>query len=195
MILCIDTKSMKCAYEVQKNIKLEELLTKHTKYFDSVEEAIKENYVPLDFAVSVRTVYTNKVMQIEKEDSCFYYTNLSEIQKFVHKGIDLIMYLASIGLLHSIDYRFGFDECMSKYSTFQCIGLYNPDPDVLNPIIYSHIIISDDGAEELQSFFKEGVSFVPITDMKKQGNVPALLDEFVLLEKKEGEENAEYDNN
>ena len=60
--------------------------------------------------------------------------------------------------------------------------------------IHDEIIISDDGAEELQSFFKEGVSFVPITDMKKQGNVPALLDEFVLLEK-EGEENAEYDNN
>lgn len=194
MILCIDTKSMKCAYEVQKNIKLEELLTKHTKYFDSVEEAVKENHVPLDFAVSVRTVYTNKVMQIDRGDACLYYTNLSEIQKFIHKGIDLIMYLASIGLLHSVDYRFGFDECMSKYSTFQCIGLYNPDPDVLNPIVYSHIIISDEGAEELQTFFKEEVSFVPIESIKRQGNVPALLDEFIILNE-EDEENAEHDNN
>lgn len=192
MILCIDTKSMQCSCEVQKNIKLEELLTKHTKFYDTEEEAVKDNYVPLDFAVSVRTIYTNKVMQIDTGAKFLYYTNLSHIEKYVHKGVDLIMYLASIGLMHNVDYRLGFDELMTKNSTFQCIGLYNPEPDVFNPIVYSHIIISDDCEKEFTSYLKEGRSLVPFSSMSTLGNIPALLDEFIELEDKRY---AEHDNN
>ena len=183
MFLCIDTKALKTSQEVQKDLIIEDLLNNHTKYYDTVEESIKDNYVPLDFSVSVRTMYSNLVLQIDKGDEKRYYTNLTEVQPFIHKGYDLVMYLASIGIMTNIDYSLGFDDVMMKHSQFSPIGLYNPDPYVLNPIIYTHIIISDEGAKEFEKYLKKDRSLVPISGIIKQGNLTALLD--TLIEVKE----------
>ena len=151
------------------------------KRWERVEEALKDNYVPLDFSVSVRSLYTNLVLQIDKGEEKRYYTNLTNIQPFVHKGYDLIMYLTSIGIMHNVDYQLGFDDVMMKHSQFCPIGLYNPDSAIINPIIYSHIILSDEGAEQILQYLKDGRRFVNINFMNrfKQGNISALLDTII----------------
>lgn len=199
MILCVDTKALKTSAEVQTNVKLEDIINNHTKYYDSVEEALKDNYVPLDFSVSIRTLYSNLVVEIDAKtedgnDKKMYYTNMSQVQQFIHKGYDLIMYLTSIGVMMNVNYSLGFDEVMLEHSQFVPIGLYNPDPTVINPIIYSHILISDVGAKEFDKYLKKGRRFLPISDMKKEGNLYALLDTLIIT-KEEDIDEKHNDNN
>ena len=186
MILCIDTKALKTSSDVQKDVDLEDLMNNHTKYYDNAEEALKDLYVPLDFSVTVRSMYSNLVLQIDKGEQKRYYTNLTNVQPFVHKGYDLIMYLTSIGLMHSVDYKLGFDDLMMKHSQFQPIGIYNPNSALINPIVYTHIIVSDEGSKILPTFLKSDRHLVPIKTMRMchEGNIPAILD--TIIEVKEG---------
>lgn len=195
MILCIDTGALKNSPDVQKDVNLEDLLLNHTKYYDTAEDAVKDKYVPLDFSVSVRSLYSNLVLQIDKGEQKRYYTNLTNVQHFVHKGYDLIMYLTSIGLMHSVDYKLGFDDLMTKHSQFMPIGLYNPDSAVLNPIVYSHVILSDEGAEQLPQYLKSDRGLVHINAMNefRAGNIPALLD--TIIEVKEDSKDGQCDDN
>ena len=179
MILCIDTRALKTSPDVQKDVNLEDLLLNHTKYYDTAEDAVKDKYVPLDFSVSVRSLYSNLVLQIDKGEQKRYYTNLTNVQQFVHKGYELIMYLTSIGLMHSVDYKLGFDDLMMKHSQFMPIGLYNPDSAIINPIIYCHVLISDEGAKELPNYLKGDRELVPISQMCREGNISALIDTII----------------
>ena len=180
MILCIDTTAIKTLPDIQKDLNLGDLLNNHTKYYDTVEDALKDKYVPLDFSVSVRSIYSNLILQIDKGvEQNRYYTNLTNIQPFMHKGYDLIMYLTSIGLMHNIDYKLGFDELMMKHSQFCPIGLYNPDSAIINPIIYSHVIVSDEGVEQLKQYLKSDRKLVHIRNIVSNGNIPALLDTII----------------
>lgn len=181
MILCVDSDKLTMSHVVQKDVSLPDILNKHTKYYDTVEDAEKDFYVPMDFSVSVRTVHTNKVVQFLDKGKPQYYVNQTRVGLFVHKGADLIMYLSAIGLMTLIDYRKSFDVFMAKHSVYQMIGLYNPDPGFINPIIYSHIIIGDEAEDELQTYFKPGVSLIPITDMTREGSLSALLDTLILV--------------
>ena len=194
MILCIDTRALKTSPDVQRDVNLEDLINSHTKYYDSVEDAVKDHYVPLDFSVTVRSMYSNLVLQIDKGEQKRYYTNLTNVQPFVHKGYDLIMYLTSIGLMHSVDYQLGFDELMMKHSQFQPIGLYNPDSAVINPIIYTHVILSDEGAEQLPKYLKSDRGLVHITAMSefKQGNITAMLDTIIEVKEETKDESSDH---
>lgn len=193
MILCVDTKALKTLPDVQRDVNLEDIINSHTKYFSDVEEALKESYVPLDFSVTVRSLYTNLVLQINEVDKKRYYVNLTQVQPFVHKGYDLIMYLTSLGLMHSVDYQLGVDKVMLNHSQFQPIGVYNPDSAVLNPIIYTHIILTDEGAEELKQYLKSDREFVPISVLENAtGNIRAMLD--TIIEVKEDSNNEQCNN-
>lgn len=180
-LLCIDLSVLKTSAEVQKDVDLQDLLTNHIRYYSIEEEALKDNYAPLNFSVTVRSTYSNLVLQIEKDSVKTYYNNLSQVQPFVHTGYDLIMYLSSIGLMHNIVYKNGFDDLMMRQSQFDVIGLYNPSPMVINPIVYSHIIMSDEGMQELTKYLKDNVEIVPISVMNENrvGNIPALLDTII----------------
>jgi hypothetical protein len=101
----------------------------------------------------------------------------------IHKGYDLVMYVSSLAMLSVIDYWNGFEELMARHSQFQCLGLYNPSPDFVNPIIYSHIIFSDIGMKELEPHLSAGNSVVKIKDMKALGNINHFID--TLIEVKE----------
>lgn len=194
MILCIDTRALKTSPDVQRDVNLEDLINNHTKYYDSAEEALKDKYVPLDFSVTVRSMYSNLVLQIDKGEQKRYYTNLTNVQPFVHKGYDLIMYLTSIGLMHSVDYNLGFDELMMKHSQFQPIGLYNPDSAVINPIIYTHVILSDEGAEQLPNYLKSDRGLVHINTMNefKHGNITAMLDTIIEVKEETKDESSDH---
>lgn len=189
MILCVDRGALKESPEVQKDIDIEDILNNHTKFFDNEEEAVKENYVPLNFSVCIRSTYTNLVL--EKDESVDgtkkYYTNLLVEQPFNHKGYDLLMFLTSIGVMNNISYKLGFDDLMMNHSQFQPIGLFNLGSSLYYPIIVTHVILSDEGAEEFKKFLMPNRRFVPISDMKPLYNVNAVLN--TLIEVKEEEEN------
>ena len=193
MILCVDTKHLKTSDKVQKDINLEELLKDHTKYFYTVGEALEENYVPLDVSTAIRSMYSNLVVERDTADGKKYYVNLTNIDKFVHKGYDLLMYLTSIGVMHCVDYKMGFDDVMLQHSQFCPIGIYNPDPSFINPIIIVHIVLSDEGAESLRDYLKGNVKLVPISSIHHENNIRALLDE--IIEVKEKIEDEHNDNN
>lgn len=183
MILCIDIKDLKQSQDIQKDIDLSGLLTHHTKYYYSEEEARKDNYVPLNFCISVRSVYTNLVLQIDKGEEKRYYNNLKCSQPTIHSGYDLIMYLASIAVMDNIENKSEFDDFMCRHSQFTPIGFYNPEPTLVDPIVYSHIIISDDGVKEFPRFLKSDRRMVSIDEMKNncEGNIKPLLDSIFNL--------------
>lgn len=172
MILCIDIEQLKMSIAVQKDVDIDKLLREHTKYFDSEEKALEENFAPLNFAVTVRTAYSNKVLQCtEKEkDIKRYYKVLGVTDPLPHKGYDLVMYLTSIGIMHCVDYKLGFDEVMMK-SQFMPIGIINTFP-IANPIIYSQVILEDCTLEDFIPFLKKeddkfAYEFVDIDNMIK----------------------------
>ena len=189
MILCVDAKALKTSPNVQKDVDLEDILNNHTKYFDTVEDALKDQYEPLDFCVSIRSMYSNLVVQVNGVSGKRYYTNLTDVQPFVHKGYDLIMFLTSIGLMHNVDYAEGFDDIMMRHSQFCPIGFLNPTIPVHNPIIYSHVILSDEGMKELKKYLRDDRELVSIAEMNKHrdGNLHALLDTIIEVEEKEDE--------
>lgn len=178
MILCVDSRAVEEAPKIQKDIDLEDLLNNHTKYFNSEEEAYKENYEPLSFSVSIRSMYSNLVLETDKVMHK-YYTTISVEQPFNHRGYDLIMFLTSICVMKNIDYALGFDDVMMKHSQFQPIGVSK----VGSPIIYTHVILSDEGVEEFEKFLKPDRRFVPIKFIDRRGAYTSLID--TLIEVKE----------
>lgn len=184
MILCIPKDILPQSKDVQRNVDLGKLL-ESAKYFESVESALKHDpvHVPVDFMVTMRSAYSNLVLERspdtpEKEKR--YYINMTNVDLLPHKGYDLTMYLSSVGIISSFQSSNSFFEVMMK-SQYCPIGLYNPDPDLLNPIFYSHVILADEAVSEAEKFLLKGNAFVPIAEMKREGNIPAVLDTIILV--------------
>lgn len=179
-MLCLKQSDFKYDGHVQK-IDLAEVL-KHTKQFTSSEEAYTEGYVPLDFSVSVRSMYDNTVVVNTKHGNPLCYSTCVNIGDFPHKGYDLVMYVSSLGFLDLVDYAPGFDDLMMKHSQFIPIGLLNlhtTDGFPVNPIVYSHIIMSDEGMRSLNTFLKPGNVIVPINTIDPKVNLSALVETLV----------------
>ena len=189
MLLCVEKQALKSDdFNIQKDVNLQEILLSHTKFYPTTEEAYKDDFVPLDFCVCVRSVYSNKVLAFNKENGDkIYYQNMSGVPPVVHKGYDLVMYMTSIGMMHYVNYSKGFDEFMLNFSDFICLGLFNSSSDYINPIVVSHVVIKDEGLELLEPFLKPEVSIEDIASMKPKGNLKPLLDSLVLLEGEEPE--------
>ena len=187
----VDKNVLKVSNEVQRDIDIEDILLNHTRVYDDDKRANIDGFVPLTFSTSVRTVYTNKVVQILRKslrgNTSEYCVHLGRIELLPHRGLDLIMYLSSISLFHMVNYREGFDDVM-LHSEFQNIGIYNPNPDLVSPMIYSHIYIDDDYAEEFSKYFKPESSWVDISFAKsssRDDKYKALIDTLLIVSKEE----------
>lgn len=194
MILCVQKDALPQSKDVQRKVDLGNLL-ETMKYFDNEESALKHDpvYVPIDFMVTVRSVRTNLVLERDSKEFTpekRYYTNMVNIDLLPHKGYDLIMYLSSIGVVSSFKSDNEFFAIMMK-SQFCPIGLYNPDPDLFNPIIYSHVLLADEVISDATKFLLDGNRFVPIAEMKREGNLPAILDTLIIV-KEESHESADH---
>ena len=193
MCMYVKKDCLKVSNEVQRDINIEDILLNHTAFYDDEKVALKDGYVPLSFATSVRTVYTNRVVQVSKPTPKIYrhkihqyYVNLGNIEMLPHRGLDLLMYLSSISLFHMVDYMKGFDEVM-LHSEFQNIGIFNPNPDFVTPMIYSHVYIDDNFEEEFGKYFKPTCKWVDIDYAinNKNNNITALIDTLIIVDKKE----------
>ena len=192
----VEMNALKVSNSVQRDIDLEDILLNHTKFYDDEQVALKDGYVPLNFATTVRTVFSNRVVgtkNLEKghrHNYPIYYINLGNIEMFPHKGLDLVMYLTSVALFSIVEYKKGFDDLM-LHSEFQSIGLYNPNPSICNPIIYSHVYIDDSWEKDFEKYMNERSAWYDIADVKEHYplNLKALIDTLILAEKKEEEDN------
>ena len=162
MILCIDSTKLTRSNTVQKP-KLEGLLLNHTKFYDSAEEAKKDLYVPLDFAIAIRTD-ADKILQITDDNGTYFFPRLVDIPRYIHKGYDLVMFLASLMILENVNYSLEYETTMVKYSAFIPVGIYNPFPELINPVILSNIIISESGLEDFRHILKDGRKFVTFSE-------------------------------
>lgn len=180
-------------YRVQKNIDLEDIVNNHASY----NGVPYKNPVPLMFSVSIRSLYDNTVVELEREDKSLYYLTIADVPKVIHKGYDLIMYLGSLCMQNCINKRADgyslpkFNDIMLKCSQFMPMGLYASQ--YFDPIIYSHILISDDGMRELIPMFNSDIKVVPIQSMKRQGNLRPLLDTLLVVKPKSEESNNDND--
>lgn len=100
---------------------------------------------------------------------------------FPHKGLDLVMYLSSVALFSIVEYKKGFDDLM-LHSEFQSIGVYNPDPTVVNPIIYSHIYIDDNWEKDFEKYMNDCSAWYDIESVKKHYpmNLKAFIDTLII---------------
>lgn len=176
-ILCIDTTVLKEVNKVQKDINLGGLLNNHTKYFSNVKSAEESNYAPLNFVFTVRSMYDNTVLA--KDGTC--YSGVVAKETFNHRGYDLCMFLTAIGvsnLFSSISPK--VSKVVAKQSEFMPIGLYYYMGE---PLVYSHVIFSDDGMKMLAEHLSDGVSIVPISELSEEKNLKALLDTLIILKR------------
>lgn len=186
MIFCVDKSVLKTSEKVQKDLNLEDLLLNHTNYYDTEEEALKDDFIPLSVCTSIRSVYSNLI--VENTDGR-YYSYESPNFKLVHKGYDLLMFLTSMNIFAFARYDRGFDELMLKHSQFYPIGLYYNGKE---PTIYTQTIFSDKGIEKFAEYLKDGAKLVYIPNMNYEGNERAILNEIIFVEEITDEHNYNY---
>ena len=185
----VEMNALKVSNSVQRDIDLEDILLNHTRFYDDKDRALKDGFIPLQFATTVRTVFSNRVVGVKdktKIKTPKYYINLGKVEMFPHKGLDLVMYLSSVALFNIVEYKKGFDDLM-LHSEFQSIGIYNPDPTVFDPIIYSHIYIDDSWEKDFEKYMNGRSEWYDIESVKKHYplNIKALIDTLIITSKKE----------
>lgn len=181
MIACLKKDLLKQNIRVQKNVKLDKVLN-DLKYFDTREEAYKEDYVPVCFVTAVRTAYSNLVVEHEVDHlGQRNYVSLNLSQVLPHKGYDLMMFMSSLAVAKMIDCTKPENQRLMFSSQFSPIGVYNPDPGICDPVIYSHIVINDDKVEDLRASLLPGNKLVSIQDMNTKGNLKELLNELIIV--------------
>lgn len=187
MILCVKKDKLPTSSIVNKDINMEDILKDH-KYYESEERALQDNYIPLNIMISIRSLYSNLVLEkdVKDTDEKRYYINMTNLCPTHHKGYDLVMYFCSIGVMNQVNYKQGFDDIMMK-TAFHPIGLFNPDTGFINPTLYCHILLADEITEEFSKYLKDDVRLVPIKDMNKEGNLTAILDKIIEVEEKSNE--------
>lgn len=178
---------MSQSYKVNRKINLHDILMNHTRHFDDPKNAHLNGYTPLDMCISVRSMYDNTVLSRRGKDHTLYYINVTNIEDKIHEGLELLMFISGITVLEYFDGSPEIGQIMAQHSQFQPIGLYYPPGALINPILYSHIIMSDPGMKLLEPHLKTGVRVCPIESMSYTGNLLALLRTLVIV--KEGQPN------
>lgn len=92
-----------------------------------------------------------------------------------------MMFMSSLAVAKMIDCTKPENQRLMFSSQFSPIGVYNPDPGICDPVIYSHIVINDDKVEDLRASLLPGNRLVPIESMNTKGNLKELLNELIIV--------------
>lgn len=197
-ILCIDTEQIGRDTALQKSIKLEDVLLNHTDYFSSKkldDEAFKRSkWKPLKFATTVRSIGTNKVLccDIKDENRTVFYHTFGSVDKFIHKGYDLVMFLSSMSIMNILSEKADktkLNDVMFNGSIFKCMGIFY-NAEIVDPIIYSIVYIQDNYFDDFfrGDVLKDDWRVEDISVMKEDthGNIKALVDEIKIVEVDDG---------
>lgn len=177
-VLYIKKAVIKTDETLQKKIDIEELLIDNIEYFSDAEEAYKNGYIPLNFCVSVRSMYDNTVI-IDERGMCYSKKLLT--QPTPCRGYDLLFYCSKMALMKFFNFSNSFSEIMFNHSQFIPIGLYYSG--VNNPVLYSHVIMTDIGMKELESHLKEGVKIIPISNIDTTKNRGVYTDTLISVKR------------
>ena len=177
MIIAVNPKNFKVlTVEIDNKVKIEDML-ENSKYFNSSLEALKEGYLPVTIGVSIRTTFTNKVVEFEKD--CYVKTASDVFDD--RYDLDLYNLIEKIGKITfgCLKHNFKVGMFMVEYSFLNVIGLYHEEGSD-EVILLAHVIISDTGLSVLEENLKEGVKLVNIRDMSYASNdSPVLLSTLV----------------
>lgn len=185
-MLCVDPSVLRVDPDnVQKDIDLEDIINNHTRQFPTEQDALSAHYLPLCFSVSVRSLYDNTIVCRKVGGTKRYSTFMKNIGNFPHKGYDLIMYLNSMAILSMCEFSHELENVMVHHSQCQPIGIFNNDPDTCFPMVYSHVILSDEGMKLFAQCLKPEYLIEPISSMEGEGNYKALLDTIFEIKKEE----------
>lgn len=196
LVFSIDTKHIEAKEGLQKDLKLEDLLLNHCKYVED-----EEGYVPVDFANSIRSIYTNKVMtqhvksldEEEEYDRAYQYRGTTDV--LPHRGYDLVMFMSSVLCMQSVkpEHWRTFEQVMMQ-SQFMPVGLlYTPFMQSMgmNPVIYTHTIIRDEDVDNFSTCLADGYKMVNLCDVNPHRHFKELLDSLMILK---GEEDGSNNN-
>lgn len=180
-ILCVKKSDLVKAPNLQKdNDTINKVFTGMT-YIEETE--IPEDYVPLDIAITIRSAYTNKVVLCTHDDStkerCFL--NTTKIPEVIHRGYDLIMFISSIAVMKMCDQtRANEVGSVMMHSKFDFLGMLNLDHDIVNPILYSHVILEDCTVEAFEPLLSTGFRMIPISELPEHGNFKAFKESLII---------------
>lgn len=189
-MLCVRKDLLKESPDMQKDVKLGELLSDdNVRCYGDRDVALNEGYIPFHVAVIVRSAYSNKVLEETRynKDKCYYKTVTYDYPT-IHRGYDLLMFLSSMVILMTTTYSPQVDEIMMK-SQFDVLGLYNPDMNLVDPIINTQVILKDDTVEKFEEYLKKDYKMVDIKDMHlvRSSNILEIIRQIVMVESKEEE--------
>lgn len=184
-MLFVEAKSLPQDFKVRRDIDAEDVLTNHIEFANEP----KEGYVPLDFALSVRSIYDNTVLGFKNADGyTTYYQRMTNIGPYLpHRGLDLWMYVSSLAFLECVNYTNEVDNIMLRHSQFQPVGVLYPPCTTDNPVFYAHLYLSDPGMKLLQPHLKPEIVVTPIQTMTYQGNPSALLETLIIVKEENHE--------
>lgn len=174
MVLSVRKDSLVSSNKVDNKILLDNLLSdSNIKWIEEKEE----EYIPLVFAISVRSLETNRIVQCVNNEvnGRVYFATYSNLI-LEHRGFDLAMFMSSLALNHCFKTDSEeFRQLMFKYSSYLCMGAYYSSSLVLNPILYSQIYLKDESIPLFEKFLKDGFSFIDIDNINKKANLKAIL--------------------
>lgn len=194
-VLCIKKDLLNKSPQLQKDTDTIKTVLDNLTYIE--ESEISEEYVPLDIAITIRSSYTNKVVLCTHSDSgkerCFF--NLTKIPQLPQKGYDLVMFISSIAVMKMCDQTRAREVGdVMMHSKYDFMGMLNLEPDLINPILYSHVILEDSTVEAFESLLVEGFRLIPIADLPEHGSFKAMKDSLIIC-KEEEDEKSESNNN
>ncbi len=181
----IHKDALKVSSEVQKEIPIP-LISQSTRFYADEKQALKDGYTPLNFATTVRTLFTNRVVEVKVKNHVYPFTHCS-IMPTNHSGFDLIMYMASISVFNMFNMSSELEALMTE-TTFQPIGIFNPDPGFMSPIIYTNIFIKDDKEEQFENcLIRNKCKFVDIPEDENYygKRLSGIMKTLIRLESKE----------
>lgn len=190
MILAIKKSSISVKPYVQQEIDLERLIIKDTKFFDNEECAEKEGYIPLYVLVSIRTIYTNKVVEIKHDYGVRYYNsnilenNLGvdpiEGYNYLYKAMCKPM-MRLMNKAKDDDYMFRLFVAMNSQPLV--MGLYYSNKKQC-PIIYAQVIFNDNSVNNLNKYVEGDCRLIDIKDMKDEGGLVEIEKLITVLKEK-----------
>ena len=191
-ILCVKSSMITRKNEVQKKIKLEDII--HScKYFP--HGSVGEGYVPLTLGITIRDKTTNRVLvkRVEKDNIKRTFIYLKDITPVPHVGYDLIMFLSSVGvtgLIKNKDNMIAFSAVMSE-SVFDVNGLlwmeHNTESNciLLDPMVMTTIYVN---ADNFSKYIVEDWKFERISEVKEEsGFIKCITDDLVEIKEDNNE--------
>ena len=192
-ILCVKSSMITRKNEVQKKIKLENIINS-CKYFPA--GSVGEGYVPLTLGITIRDKTTNRVLvkRVEKDNIKRTFIYLNDITPVPHVGYDLIMFLSSVGVTGLIKNKdnmmVAFSSVMSE-SVFDVNGLLwmerNTEPNciLLDPMVMTTIYVN---ADNFSKYIVDDWKFERISEVKEEsGFIKCIIDDLVEIKEDNNE--------